>query len=183
MGMTNDPDSDKRAPPAQKGPTANEAAAERPSAGKPAFDRHIYGPRPLSAVLPSIVKPTYKRRSPASAQLAADWPAVVGPAIAAVTMPKKLFSGTLSIVCPGPIAMELQHLSDAVIARINSHFGRVMVTRLRFIQDITPQLPPPLPPPRQAVQAARKAVESLPEGDLRDALERLGRVVLTDRRR
>ena len=55
------------------------------------------------------------------------------------------------------------------------------VTRLRFIQDIAPPpLVPPLPP-RRAVAAAQKAVQSLPPGELRDALERLGRVVLTER--
>ncbi len=149
----------------------------------PAIERHIYGPRALGAVLPSVIRPAYRRRSPASAQILLDWEVIVGPAIAAVTTPRKLFSGTLSIVCPGPVAMELQHLSDAVIGRINSHFGRTIVTRLRFIQDITAQPPPPPPPRPQARQAARRAVESLPAGELREALERLGRLVLTERGR
>jgi hypothetical protein len=68
-----------------------------------------------------------------------------------------------------------------VIARINGHLGRIAVTRLRFIQDITPASYPSRPPPRPAVQAAEKAVAGLPPGELRDALERLGRVVLTER--
>jgi hypothetical protein len=172
--MTIDQDDDKHAHPGGAG--GNRSTAQ-------GFDRHIYGPRALGAVLPSVVRPVYKRRSPASAQILIDWDVIVGPAIAAVTTPRKLFSGTLSIVCPGPVAMELQHLSDAVIGRINSHFGRTIVTRLRFIQDITAQPPPPPPPRPQAVRAARSAVESLPEGELREALERLGRFVLTDRAR
>ena len=54
----------------------------------------------------------------------ADWPTIVGPAIAAVTMPRRLHGGTLTIACAGPIAMELQHLAREVIERINTHLGR-----------------------------------------------------------
>ena len=141
--------------------------------------RHIYGPRPVGALLPALVRPAFRKRAPATAPVLADWEAIVGPALAAVTTPRKLFSGTLAIGCAGPVAMELQHMAEPLMARINGHLGRVAVTRLRFIQDIPPP-PPALPPPRpQAIAAARHAVESLPEGALRDALESLGRVVLT----
>jgi hypothetical protein len=143
--------------------------------------RHVYGPRQLAAVLPGVLRPAYKRRSPAASQLMLDWEAIVGPSLAASTAPRKLFSGTLVIVCSGPVAMELQHLSDVVIARINGYLGRIAVTRLRFIQDISPAPFPSRPPPRPAIQAAESAVAGLPPGELRDALERLGRVVLTAR--
>jgi hypothetical protein len=143
--------------------------------------RHVYGPRPVGALVPTLVRPAVRRRAPATAQVLADWEAIVGPALAAQTTPRKLFSGTLSIVCAGPVAMELQHLSEPLMARINGHLGRVAVTRLRFIQDIPPSLPPIVPPRPQAIEAARRAVSSLPAGDLRDALESLGRVVLTER--
>jgi len=150
--------------------------------GAPA-DRHIYGPRPVGALVPALVRPAFRKRAPATAQVLADWEAIVGPALAAVTTPRKLFSGTLAIACAGPVAMELQHLSGEVMARINGHLGRVAVTRLRFIQDVPPPLPPLATPRPQAVAAAQRAVASLPAGPLRDALESLGRVVLTERRR
>jgi hypothetical protein len=67
------------------------------------------------------------------------------------------------------------------MSRINTHLGRTAVTRLRFIQDLAPQAAVPRPPPRLAMAAAESAVAALPRGDLRDALERLGRVVLTER--
>jgi hypothetical protein len=143
--------------------------------------RHIYGPRPVGALLPALVRPAFRKRAPATAQVLADWEAIVGPALAAVTTPRKLFSGTLAIACAGPVAMELQHLSEELMARINGHLGRVAVTRLRFIQDVPPPLPAPPPPRPQAREAARRAVASLPAGPLRDALEALGRVVLTER--
>jgi hypothetical protein len=125
------------------------------------------------------VRPAFRKRSPATAQILADWQAIVGPAIAAVTTPRKLFGGTLSIVCSGPMAVELQHLSEQLIGRINGHLGHVTVTRLRFSQD----LPRPVatPPPRlnpQATAAPTTVVADLPKGGLRDALEALGRAVL-----
>ena len=131
--------------------------------------------------MPALVRPAFRRRAPATAQVLADWEIIVGPALAAETTPRKLFSGTLTIGCNGPVAMELQHMSEPLMQRINGHLGRVAVTRLRFIQDIPPPFSPAPPPRPQAVAAARRAVESLPEGPLRDALESLGRVVLTGR--
>ncbi len=168
------------------GTTAGEVRPSPPAPARPGnpvvAGRHIYGPRPLGALLPDLVRPAFRKRSPAAAQIMADWEAIMGPEIGRTTVPRKLFSGTLSIVCPGHVAMELQHVSTLVIERINGHLGRVAVTRLRFIQDVF--APPPAlshaSPPR-ATQAAAAAVSELPQGDLRDALERLGRVVLTGR--
>ncbi len=145
--------------------------------------RHFYGPRTVSALLPGIVKPAFRKRSPAAAQVMADWEAIVGPSIAAVSQPRKLFSGTLSIACTGPMAMELQHLADQLIARINGHLGQVTVTRLRFVQDIAPAAIAVPRPRRPALEAARLAVAGLPEDGLRDALEKLGRSVLAGPRR
>ena len=73
-------------------------------------ERHVYGPRPVGALMPRLTRPAFRRRAPATAQVLADWSAIVGPAIAAVTTPRRLAAGTLTIACAGPIAMELQHL-------------------------------------------------------------------------
>jgi len=147
--------------------------------------RHVYGPRQVSALVPGLVRPAFKQRAPATAQVLADWEAIVGPAIAAVTVPKKLFSGTLSIACSGPMAMELQHLAGELMARINGHLGKVTVTRLRFVQDYGMGVGADyatrgaVPKSRPAVvAAARRAVEGMEDGRLRDALERLGQAVL-----
>ena len=141
--------------------------------------RSIYGPSPLSALLPALVRPAFRGRAAATAQVLADWAAIVGPAYAGVTTPQRLSSGTLTIGCSGPLAMELQHVAPALMERVNAHLGRVAVTRLRFVQSAPVQPPAPRPAARPpATQAAQDAVASLPPGDLRDALERLGRVVL-----
>src|SRR5690349_17761632 len=73
--------------------------------------RHVYGPRPIGALLPSLTRPAFRRQGPAAAQVLADWPLIIGPELAALTQPRRLVGGTLTIACSGPMAMELQHLA------------------------------------------------------------------------
>jgi len=119
--------------------------------------------------------------SPAAAQIMADWSAIVGPSLAALCAPRRLASGTLTIACAGPVAMELQHYATEVIARINAHLGGTTVRALRFVQT-TLAAPAPAPPapavPPAVAQAADSAVAALPDGELRQALAALGRAVL-----
>ena len=144
--------------------------------------RHVYGPRPLGVLVPRLTRSAFRRRAAAAAQLLADWPAIVGPAIAAVTTPRRLAAGTLTIACAGPIALELQHLALEVISRINTHLGSQAVSALRFVQ--TPEFSAPVRKTPQAPDPAKLAkvdatVRALPEGELRDALASLGRAMLT----
>lgn len=144
--------------------------------------RHVYGPRPVSALVPGLTRPAFRRRSPAGAQIMVDWAAIVGPALAAMTVPRRLSAGTLTIACAGPIALELQHMTAELIGRINAHVGTTTVKALRFEQTVAesqPTLPPAAIPPGVA-QAAEAAVSALPEGELRSALASLGRAVLAD---
>jgi hypothetical protein len=148
--------------------------------------RYFGGPRALGALVPRLTKPAFKRRSPAGAALMADWAAVVGPALAAVTSPKRLGSGTLVIGCAGPVAMELTHLAPQLIGRINAHLGQAVVERLRFVQQAAGSAPPPAP--RRAEPVAlpprvQEAMAALPEGELREALEKLAQGVYRNRDR
>jgi hypothetical protein len=154
-------------------------AAKDTKSGMATDERHVYGPRPLGALMPRLTRPAFRRRAPATAQVLADWAAIVGPAIAAVTTPRRLSAGTLTIACAGPIAMELQYLAPELIGRINAHLGHQTVASLRFVQ--TAPIPAPLQPTQPAhvdTSAADAAVAALPEGELRDALAALGRAVL-----
>lgn len=148
-------------------------------------DRHVYGPRSIGALLPRVTRPAFRKRAPAAAQVIADWDAIVGPALAAVTVPRRLAAGTLVISCSGPIALELQHLSAELIQRINTHLGRPSVRALRFMQDvrkapISTPAPPPLSQP--VSDRAEAAVGDLPEGPVREALLALGCSVLARNR-
>jgi hypothetical protein len=145
--------------------------------------RHVYGPRPVGALVPRVTRPAFRRHSAASARIMADWAAIVGPALAAVTTPRRLSAGTLTVACSGPVAVELQHLAAQLIERINTHLGDTPVQRLRFLQATQSTIPVP---PRVKIsvtvqKAAQRAVADLPEGPLRDALAALGSAVIASR--
>ncbi len=164
-------------PPVSPTSPAPAVIAEPPRRPAPERPRHVYGPRPLGALIPAVTRAAFRRRSPASVQLLQDWADIVGPAVAAMALPKRLSGTSLTLACSGAAALELQHLSTALIERINTHFGRRCVEQLRFVQDGAP--PPPVaarnrPPPVK--------VDGLPEGELRDALARLGGAVAARRR-
>lgn len=137
--------------------------------------RHVYGPRPIGALVPTLTRPAFRKRAPGSAQVMADWAEIVGPELARTTVPRRISGSTLTLACSGPVALELQHLSDQVLARVNSHMGRVVVQRLRFVQD--PAAPPAPPPPAPRRDMRRIELPGIPPGPLHDALVALGRRV------
>lgn len=149
-----------------------------------AAGRHVYGPRPLSALVPGLTRPAFKRRAPAATQVLTDWAAIVGPALADVTAPRRFQGGTLAIACSGAIALELQHLSGELIARINTALGRATVERLRFVQEPLAGRAAAVPPPRAAPPAAIAAigarVADVPGDELRTALARLGEALAAE---
>lgn len=147
--------------------------------GMAAGTRFVYGPRPLGAIVPRVAKTAFRKHNPASAQIVADWDLIVGPKLAALTTPRKLDRGVLTIGCAGPAAMDLHYMGVEVINRINAHLGGQPVHSLKFTQAGMPKKPPPAKPrPPEAILEAEAAVAELPDGELKSALSALGRVVL-----
>jgi hypothetical protein len=146
--------------------------------------RTVGGPSPIGALVPRIARAAFARTAPGTAQIMEAWPAIVGPALAAVTMPRRLSRGTLTIGCSGPVAMELQHLSTELLERVNRYLGGQTVQRLSFIQTfaraaaVPGRARAPVAPPVELAAAA--AVAHLPDGPLKEALAALGRAVLTE---
>jgi len=159
--------------PAQKGGGGGEHGGDMA-----AVKRHVYGPRPIGALVPSVTRAAFRARSPASAQLLADWAEIVGPALAAVTAPRRLTAGTLTLACAGPVALELQHLAGPLLDRINGHLGRSLVSGLRFVQDAAAATPATPVRPRRPGKPVE--VAGVPDGPLRDALAALGAAVAGD---
>ena len=137
--------------------------------------RHVWGPRPVGGLVAGLSRPAFRRRSPATAQIMADWTVIVGPALAAVTAPRRLSGTTLTMACSGPIAMELQHMSAELLGRINGHLGRVAVERLRFVQELLPS-PTAIAAPAEDAGTPPPII-GIPPGPLHDALARLGQAV------
>lgn len=154
--------------------TGGGTPGKRPPA-KPADSapRHVYGPRPVGALVPTLTRPAFRKRAPGSAQVMADWAEIVGPELSRTTVPRRISGSTLTLACTGPVALELQHLSEQVLARVNSHLGRVAVQRLRFVQDPAAMPAPPPTAPRPAMK--RIELPGIPPGPLHDALVALGR--------
>jgi hypothetical protein len=145
----------------------------------PANQRFVHGPRTLGALVPRVARPVFKRHSPATAQVLADWDAIVGPKVASMATPRRLDRGVLTIACTGPTAMELHYVGVELMQRINTHLGSRVVHSLKFTQAGTPRQPQPRrTPPPEAIPEAERAVAGLPDGDLKTALESLGRVVI-----
>jgi len=131
-----------------------------------------YAPRGIAAVLAPVLRPAFRKRAPAAAQLLADWPMLAGPDLAARAAPVKFAAGTLTLACPGPVAMELQLSAPALIQRLNLGLGSAVVERLRFVQQATGITAPATAPTRKASESAALP-ENLPEGPLGAALARL----------
>jgi hypothetical protein len=147
--------------------------------GMPGRAAFVYGPRPLGSLVPTIARQTFRKHNPASAQILADWEIIVGPKVAAMTVPRRLDRGVLTISCAGPTAMDLHYMGIEVINRINTHLGGQPVHSLKFTQAGMPRKPPQAaPPPPEAITEANAAVAGLPDGDLKSALASLGRVVI-----
>ena len=143
--------------------------------------RHVWGPRAVGALVPGLTRAAFRKRSPAGVQLMTDWDTIVGPALAANTTPRRLSGATLTIACAGPIAMELQHMSAPLLARINGHLGRIAVERLRFVQDGAPAPTAPAAAPHAGDPPP--AIPGVPAGPLHDALASLGQAVQRAARR
>ena len=109
----------------------------------------------------------------------ADWAAIIGPALAAVTVPRRLSGGTLTLACAGPVALELQHLAGQVLERINAHMGKRVVERLRFVQDGA--APRPTPPPQPPPVPVAVDLPGIPPGPLHDALHALAQRIGNDK--
>jgi hypothetical protein len=130
-------------------------------------------------LLPRITRPAFRRGNLVQAQIMADWEVIVGPKVAAMTVPRRLDRGVLTIGCSGPTAMHLHYVGIELINRINTHLGGQPVHSLKFTQagmprpvrDTRPAVP-------LAVAEAEAAVSALPDGDLKSALASLGRVVI-----
>ncbi len=145
--------------------------------------RFVWGPRPLGTLIPHLTRPVFRKKSPAGALLMADWAEIVGPSLAAVTSPKRVTAGTLTIGCVGPVAMELSHLAPQLIERINAQLGKPVVERLRFVQQAAGAAPArPQPKPEAALpERVESGLGNLPAGDLREALAKLARGVYRNR--
>ena len=110
------------------------------------------GPSRLDRLAEDLLGPVVSRAGFSSTQILAAWPEIVGPELAIRSRPEKLRwpprreaedhdgdggvgqAATLVIRAEGGDALEIQHLSDRIIARINALFGWRAVRRIAIRQ-------------------------------------------------
>ena len=151
-------------------------------------------PRPLSEVLRKTLGDAFAKQGFASVELVTRWPQIVGAEIAAHSQPEKIQwprtpqarnaqarnapePGTLLLRVEGPAALEIQHLSDVILERVNQFFGWQAVDAVRLRQAPLSRRAESRPPPAPDPAAMMRIAADLPEikdEKLRQALARLG---------
>jgi hypothetical protein len=146
-------------------------------------------PRPLAEVLRKTLGEAFAKQGFASVELVTRWPEIVGMEIAAHSQPEKIQwprtpqarnapePGILLLRVEGPAALEIQHLSDVILERVNQFFGWQAVDGVRLRQAPLSRRAAPRSRPAPDPAAMARIAAALPEikdAKLRQALARLG---------
>jgi hypothetical protein len=165
--------------------------APRPDANRPAAPKAEAAPfrrglAPLAALVTRIARPMLRQHGLADTRLVTEWATVAGADLAALSMPERLVrgrdgaGGTLHVRVAGAAALDFQYRAALIVERINRFFGYTAVARLRLVQGPLPPRPETAPPAPLAAEdraAIDRAVSSVADPDLRDALAGFGRAL------
>ncbi len=148
-------------------------------------------PRPLGDLVSRTIAEAFARQGFASTELVTRWTDIAGPEVAAHAEPAKLLwprrrdgeapePATLVLRVEGPAALEIQHLSDVIIERVNRFFGWRAVGRIALRQAPLARRAETKARRRDNREAAAAIAAALPgieDESLRAALGRLGAAV------
>ena len=152
--------------------------------------RSQYRPAPTAGIaVAKVVRPLSKKYSGSlsALMLMKNWPEIVGQRWAKISSPVKFTGGkegrTLVISAPGAAATLILAASGPIIERLNNHMGPGYVVKLRLVQsklksDVSVSSVKKGLTPRQE-HYLREGLSNLPEGGLKQALNKLGRGVLS----
>ncbi len=150
------------------------------------------GPRHMSRMIPGVAGKALGKKGLGYGKLVTDWPLIVGADLGQVTAPVKLAfprgertDATLTIDIVPARAIEVQHSMPQLIERVNAVFGYRAVARIKLVQRPPTRMPPmanlrPLSPVEESQLV--ELTQAVPDGELRAALESLGRAVQASRR-
>ena len=150
-----------------------------------------------SAVLDAQIRRTGESRGFAVSRVLTHWPEIAGPDIAAIARPTNIgygrggFGATLTLLTTGAHAPTLDMQKESLREKVNAVYGYNAISRVRITQTapdgfaegqvcFTPAPPAadrPVDP--EAARRASQAADPIQNDDLRSALERLGRNVLS----
>jgi len=157
-------------------------------------------PRRSARRLADLVGPclveAFKRHGFASTEIVTHWDTIVGAEIAAHAEPIKITwprqsdpddpePATLVLRCEGPAAIEIQHQTNLIVARINQFLGWRAIDHVALRQAPLAWRAKPRARPALDAQEARRIADTMTgiaDEDLRTALGRLGAAVKGVRR-
>ena len=142
-------------------------------------------------MLGDVFSDVYARQGFAARELVTRWAEIAGADIAAHCEPLKMQwprpvegqppePATLVLRVEGPVALEIQHASDVILARVNRFFGWNAVGRLALRQAPLSRRgrskAPPAPDPATISEVA-STLSAVEDEQLRTALARLGAAI------
>ncbi len=140
-----------------------------------------FHPRAVGHFTRKLTRPALRLRGFRDVDILAHWQAIVGSQLAGWSRPERLShygrdGATLTVRVEGAMALEVQHYSAQILARINQYYGDNVVKKLQIIQaPLTTHVPvKPAAPLRQEEIDHAAARLDMPEGELKQALARLG---------
>lgn len=142
----------------------------------------------VTKVLRPLSKKFGGKTGASAAALSKHWPQIVGARWAKISTPLKFTGGrdarTLVISAPGAAATLIMSASGPIIERLNGHLGEGYVCRIRVIQTkmkdaSNVSIPKRGLSPREESKL-QEGLSNIENDGLKQALEKLGRGVLTD---
>jgi hypothetical protein len=140
-----------------------------------------------------ITRAAFARYGFGQGDVVAHWAEIVGDDLAAVSAPERIRwprgaaedaragGGTLVIRAAPGRALELQYEASRIISRINSIFGYGAIARIKVMQAVELSAKRSGPPSLPEKPVCEQELQSLDDGPLKAALERLGRGVASTR--
>src|SRR5258708_4416476 len=131
--------------------------------------------KPLSVLLSDVFSDAYAKQGFAARELVTRWAEIAGAEIAAHSQPLKMQwprpvegqpqePATLVLRVEGPMALEIQHSSDVILARVNRFFGWSAVGRLALRQAPLSRRKPPAGSRAPDAKAVAKVAGTPPPG-------------------
>lgn len=132
-------------------------------------------------------------------RLLTHWAEIAGPEIAEIALPVKIgygrggFGATLTLLTTGAQAPMLEMQKEKLRERVNAVYGYNAISQVRITQTAptgfaegqarfaAKKPAPPRPIPPEVARDAARSADGVADEDLRAALERLGRNVLSKR--
>ena len=147
--------------------------------------------KPLSVLLGGVFSDAFARQGFASRELVTRWAEIAGSEIAKFSEPLKIqwprpvegqnqVPATLILRVEGPMALEIQHSSDAILQRVNRFFGWNAIGKIALRQAplSRPKVRKTIPPIEPtAIAEIAKSLGSVEDDELREALARLGATI------